>query len=106
MKNENPGPIETCSPSEIRNLLLRILREGKALQLSYDIMKDADLDTLEKENKPILTIYQVRKINGCLNRVPRKFYQHLWMILTRSPGGIHIGKTFIPREPTITYLEK
>ena len=36
MKHENPDPIESCSPSEIRHLLFIVLSESKSLQLSYN----------------------------------------------------------------------
>jgi hypothetical protein len=118
-------PIETCSPSEVRRLLFRVLKESKALQLTYS-SAGVDRKLVKDLESPLLSVFQVssfdlypytrsnprfymfhslpqvRQINGCLNRVPDHFYMDVWRILKRSPGGIRIGQHHLPQEPTLT----
>ena len=49
MKESDPRPIECCSPSEIRRLLFRVLKETRALQLTYKNMDRRTLDSLEED---------------------------------------------------------
>ncbi len=49
MKEGDPRPIETCSPSEVRRLLFRVLKETKALQLTYRNLDKRVLENLEEE---------------------------------------------------------
>lgn len=107
MKEEDPGPLEECSPSEIRRLLFRVLKESRALQLAYRALSKRELAGIEgrpssSSSQPPLTIFQVRQINGCMNRVPDHFYPDVWHILQRTPGGIRLGKHLLPQEPTLT----
>jgi len=53
------GAIETCSPSEVRRLLYRVLKESKALQLTYSAT-GVDRKAVEELESPLLTVYQVR----------------------------------------------
>ena len=106
-------PIESCSPSEVRRLLFRVLRETKALQLTYrDLDSKRVLESVEEADQDggrqrLLSIAQVRLINGCLHRVPLHFYDDVWHILERSPGGIKVGRRHhITREPTLTKLTR
>ena len=49
MKHENPDPIESCSPSEIRHLLFIVLSESKSLQLSYNSREKEALNAKSEE---------------------------------------------------------
>ncbi|CAI2738663.1 unnamed protein product, partial [Dicrocoelium dendriticum] len=42
------------------------------------------------------TLFQ-RQLNGCLGRVPPKFYQSLYLILERSPHGVLIWNKLLPQ---------
>lgn len=53
-----------------------------------------------------LTVFQVRQINGCLTRVPERFYVNVWLSLSRSSSGFLIGKTLVPKEPTLTQMTR
>lgn len=53
-----------------------------------------------------MTIFQIRQINGCLTRVPERFYSNLWDVLSRSPGGFIIGHVLIPQQPTLTNMKR
>ncbi len=59
---------------------------------------------LSLASHPRLTIYQVRQLNGSLHRVPPNFYEDMWHVLCRTPGGIRIGRDFLPQQPTITNM--
>ena len=101
MKQDDPKPLESCSPSEIRHLLHKVLRESKTLQLSYaDDVDEDDVDNVD------LSVAQVRILNGCLTRVPEKFYPDLWMVLSRSPNGIWIDKQHLPHQPPLTEMTR
>ena len=49
-------------------------------------------------------IAEQRRIDGCLNRNPFKFYDKVWAILERCPEGIQLSKFKIPQEPTVSAM--
>lgn len=75
------NPIESSSPSEVRRRLQRIL------SLNQD-----------EEAKSALAVFKRRQIEGCLCRVPRNFYERVWHILKRTPGGITIAGNLLPKD--------
>ncbi|KAJ1922014.1 hypothetical protein H4219_000361 [Mycoemilia scoparia] len=42
-----------------------------------------------------------RKNDGALNRVPPKFYPHVWTLLERSGHGINLGNALLPADPLV-----
>ena len=68
-------------------------------------------DTLQMEqpktkSKTNLKVYDVRKLSGCLLRVPENFYSTIWYILTKVKGGIQIQDQHMPQLPTITHMAR
>jgi len=48
-----------------------------------------------------------RKIEGCLCRVPAHFYNQVWEVLVRCPGGIVInGSGELPQQPTVSSMTR
>merc|ERR1719270_555752 len=121
----DPQPIHTCSPHSVRKLVYTVLSESRAIDLDFKPLfnesqqnQDAELKkndelfdslqlekpTNEKSRKSNLTVYDVRKLSGCLLRVPQNFYTTIWHILTKVKGGIQIKDQHMPQEPTITHM--
>ncbi|UJR13940.1 hypothetical protein I4U23_000943 [Adineta vaga] len=46
--------------------------------------------------------FQKRQLDGALSRVPVHFYEHVWSILERTPGGIKLCGIFLPQQPTLS----
>ncbi|XP_017891139.1 probable phosphorylase b kinase regulatory subunit beta isoform X2 [Ceratina calcarata] len=85
---KNPKPIEDYSPFEIRRFLIKVLT-----------VKD-----WAKDEK--LTVLGRRKIEGCLCRVPAHFYNHVWEVLMRCPGGISVSGQQLPQQPTLSNMTR
>jgi len=47
---------------------------------------------------------QKRKLEGCLCRVPSRFYNQVWDILRRTPKGILVRNQVLPQQPTINNM--
>ncbi|CAF3455327.1 unnamed protein product, partial [Rotaria sp. Silwood2] len=43
-----------------------------------------------------------RQLDGALCRVPSDFFEHVWSILERTPGGIKLCGVFLPQQPTLS----
>ncbi|XP_053979168.1 probable phosphorylase b kinase regulatory subunit beta isoform X1 [Hylaeus volcanicus] len=80
---KNSKPIEDYSPYEIRQFLIKVLT-----------VKDW-------AKSECLTVLGRRKIEGCLCRVPAHFYNHVWEVLIRCPGGISVNGQELPQQPTL-----
>ncbi|CAK9796068.1 Probable phosphorylase b kinase regulatory subunit beta [Anthophora quadrimaculata] len=85
---KNFKPIENYSPYEIRRFLIKVLT-----------VKDWAND--EK-----LTVLGRRKIEGCLCRVPAHFYNHVWEVLMRCPGGLCVNGQELPQQPTLSNMTR
>ncbi|GFN77190.1 phosphorylase b kinase regulatory subunit beta, partial [Plakobranchus ocellatus] len=46
------------------------------------------------------TPFQKRQLDGALNRVPKDFYDKVWEILEKTPGGIKVAGFLLPQQPT------
>jgi phosphorylase kinase alpha/beta subunit len=46
------------------------------------------------------TPFQKRQLDGALNRVPKDFYDRVWKILEKTPGGIKVSGYQLPQQPT------
>jgi phosphorylase kinase alpha/beta subunit len=51
-----------------------------------------------------LTPYKRRQIEGCLARVPEGFYQKVWNVLKKTPGGIVVQSHMLAQEPTLSHM--
>ncbi|XP_014207040.1 probable phosphorylase b kinase regulatory subunit beta isoform X2 [Copidosoma floridanum] len=81
-------PLENYSPYEIRQVLIKVLTVK---------------DWAAEEN---LSILGRRKIEGCLCRVPAHFYNQVWEVLERCPGGICVNGREIPQQPTLSNMTR
>jgi len=53
-----------------------------------------------------LTVLGCRKIEGCLCRVPAHFYNQVWEVLVRCPGGIVVNGRELPQQPTVSSMTR
>ncbi|KAH0952753.1 hypothetical protein HN011_010888 [Eciton burchellii] len=81
-------PIEDYSPYEVRQFLIKILTVK---------------EWAHAEN---LTVLGCRKIEGCLCRVPAHFYNQVWEVLVRCPGGIVVNGRELPQQPTVSSMTR
>ncbi len=79
-KKEKETSLEALAPSQVRRLL-------------YRVMTDTDLQPRES-----------RQIEGSLCRVPRDFYDRVWDVLGRTPGGVTVVGQHMASGPTITQM--
>ncbi|KAK6186118.1 hypothetical protein SNE40_008216 [Patella caerulea] len=80
-ESDNNVDIHALSPHSIKKLLLNIL-------------------TINVEEADYRTPLQKRQLDGALNRVPKDFYECVWQILERTPGGIKVAGYLLPQQPT------
>ncbi|XP_057325628.1 probable phosphorylase b kinase regulatory subunit beta isoform X1 [Microplitis mediator] len=80
--------IENYSPYEIRQILIKVLTVR---------------DWATAEN---LTVIMRRKIEGSLCRVPAHFYNQVWEVLIRCPGGIRVNGQELPQQPTLSVMTR
>ena len=104
----DPEPIHCCSPHTVRKLLSTVLSETRAIDLNFK-RQQKSLEGDHRESSPInsaakLTVYDVRKLNGCLLRVPDNFYVDVWHILSKVQGGLLLAGHHLPQQPTISNL--
>uniref|UniRef100_A0A0C9RTQ7 Phosphorylase b kinase regulatory subunit n=2 Tax=Fopius arisanus TaxID=64838 RepID=A0A0C9RTQ7_9HYME len=85
---KNPKPIENYSPYEIRRILIKVLTVK---------------DWASREH---LTVISRRKIEGSLCRVPPHFYNQVWEVLMRCPGGIRVNGKELPQQPTLSNMTR
>lgn len=117
VKEDNPEPIEKSSPSDIRRLLFRLLRETKALQLSYNHVDESAMDNLDEEY--VGNVQSIRAAVANLRRQTHRMFQisrrHLFVdcrtcflpaIATRSActrfGRLMVVCTVYPKTSTAT----
>ncbi|XP_030749820.1 probable phosphorylase b kinase regulatory subunit beta [Sitophilus oryzae] len=82
--------IEEHSPYEIRQLIFKVL----------------SITECESHNSLKLEPLQKRQLEGCLCRVPHRFYNEVWDVLLRTPKGVVVEGNIIPREPTMSNMTK
>ncbi|KAG5344136.1 KPBB kinase, partial [Acromyrmex charruanus] len=85
---KNTKPIENYSPYEVRQFLIKVLTVK---------------EWAHKEN---LTVLGRRKIEGCLCRVPAHFYNQVWEVLMRCPGGIVVNGRELPQQTTLSSMTR
>ena len=122
---QNPDPIDSCGPHTIRKLVYDVLSESRAINFNSTAEKIDKPDEIgeiitttgddandDEKNKSIssfnmgLNVYNVRKISGCLLRVPDNFYVDIWHILARTKGGIYVLDHHLPQQPTISKMTR
>ena len=123
---QNPDPIDSCGPHTIRKLVYDVLSESRAINFNSTAEKidkpdeigeiitttTGDASNDDEKNKSIssfnmgLNVYNVRKISGCLLRVPDNFYVDIWHILARTKGGIYVLDHHLPQQPTISKMTR
>ena len=123
---QNPDPIHSCSPHTIRKLVHSVLSESRAINFnsadqkiskpggaSADINITIGVDNNDEKNISLscfgssgLNVYNVRKISGCLLRVPDNFYVDIWHILAKTKGGIYVLNHHLPQQPTISKMTR
>uniref|UniRef100_A0A0N5AQ64 Phosphorylase b kinase regulatory subunit n=1 Tax=Syphacia muris TaxID=451379 RepID=A0A0N5AQ64_9BILA len=74
--------------------------------LAPTVIKDVVSALITRKNWHLLTPLQSRRLNGSLNRVPSNFYDSVWKILERTPGGIVIAGKHLPQQPTLNDMTK
>jgi phosphorylase kinase alpha/beta subunit len=79
--------LHTLSPSNIRKLLLRVVKRENSSQRYYSQDR---------------TMIWNRQLDGALNRVPLDFYDRVWHILERTPAGIKVAGYHLPQQPTLS----
>lgn len=77
----HPVDIHVLSPHQIKEMLYSILTRNTV---------EADLRTP----------FRKRQLDGALNRVPKDFYDRVWEILEKTPGGIKVAGYLLPQQPT------
>ncbi|GAB1864735.1 Phosphorylase b kinase regulatory subunit [Camponotus japonicus] len=85
---KNAKPIENYSPYEVRQFLIKVLTVK---------------EWAHTEN---LSVIGHRKIEGCLCRVPTHFYNQVWEVLMRCPGGILVNGRELPQQPTVSSMTR
>ncbi|GFR83463.1 phosphorylase b kinase regulatory subunit beta [Elysia marginata] len=85
-----------CLPFDVCQAVLQqeiILSIGKLIATSPELF-----DGILKIR--IGTPFQKRQLDGALNRVPKDFYDKVWEILEKTPGGIKVAGFLLPQQPT------
>lgn len=80
--------IENLSPFQIRQLLTSVLTVSQWTT-------DDKLNTLRR-----------RQLEGCLCRVPNKFYNLVWDVLDRCPSGIQVQGHHLAAVPTLSNMSR
>ncbi|CAF4668611.1 unnamed protein product [Rotaria sp. Silwood1] len=87
---EDAVTLNTLSPNEVKQLLYFVL----TTDLQQASIQGADIE----QNSS----FQKRQLDGALCRVPTDFFEHVWSILERTPGGIKLCGVFLPQQPTLS----
>lgn len=124
MTEDDPEPLECCSPHALRQLVHTVMSESRAINLNFDWTPNNGEKSKQQEEvgtgggggNPCtsketrlssgkkLSVYDVRQLSGCLVRVPDNFYSNIWHILKKTEGGIHIQDKHLPQEPTCSKM--
>ncbi|XP_064467094.1 probable phosphorylase b kinase regulatory subunit beta isoform X3 [Ornithodoros turicata] len=83
--DNNPPPLESLSPNELRKVVHSVF-------------------TLRDDPHIVMSQYRRRQIEGALCRVPKDFFDRVWDVMTRMPGGIVVMGHHLPQQPTLSDL--
>lgn len=86
-QEEEQVSISSLSPYQLKQLLLSIL-----------VQKPEEYD--------YRTPIQRRQLDGALSRVPKDFYERVWEILERTPGGIKVAGYLLPQVGSLSTNRK
>ncbi|CAF0750479.1 unnamed protein product [Rotaria sordida] len=87
---EDAMTLNTLSPNEIKQLLY------------YALTSDLQQAPIQASDTEQNSSFQKRQMDGALCRVPADFFEHVWSILERTPGGIKLCGAFLPQQPTLS----
>nr|CAD7596405.1 unnamed protein product [Timema genevievae] len=94
--------LENHSPYEVRQLLHKVMSVREwAIQEKY-LFSDLYQQACWQQGR--LTPLQRRQLEGCLCRVPTRFYNQVWDILTHTPLGIKVQGFHLPQQPTLSNM--
>ncbi|CAF0813582.1 unnamed protein product [Adineta steineri] len=88
---EDPATLNTLSPNEIKQLVFYVLTSD-----SQQATPPTAGDVEQRSS------FQKRQMDGALCRVPADFFEHVWSILERTPGGIKLCDALLPQQPTLS----
>ncbi|KAK4321576.1 hypothetical protein Pmani_007646 [Petrolisthes manimaculis] len=83
---QGTGTVEALAPNEVRRLLVKVL----------------SLDEWAQQER--LTQQQIRVIDGCLGRTPKRFYEKVFNILRKTSEGLRLCDQLLPQQPTIAEM--
>lgn len=86
---DKPPSLESLSPSEVRKVLQKVLSLSDSATSQFN-----------------MTVHQRRQIEGALSRVPKNFYDRVWEIMSKTPGGIVVAGQHLPQQPTLTDMTR
>ena len=92
-------PIINLPPSQIFHLLEQVL----ARKVIYRPRKRSKV--VPGSTKTRLSRRQINALDGCVLRVPDKFYPRAYEILKRCPGGLIFHKKHLPQQTTLKMME-
>ncbi|XP_069171348.1 probable phosphorylase b kinase regulatory subunit beta isoform X2 [Procambarus clarkii] len=78
--------VESLAPNEVRRLVVKVL----------------SLDEWAQKEK--LCPQQIRVIDGCLGRTPKRFYEKVFNILSKTSQGLRLCDQLLPQQPTISEM--
>ncbi|CAF1001658.1 unnamed protein product [Adineta steineri] len=83
---------------------LNILSPNSIKQLlDYVLSTDSQQSTQQGgDSSEQRSAFQKRQMDGAVSRVPTNFYEHVWSILERTPGGIKLCNILLPQQPTLS----
>ena len=88
LERQNEGSkLATLSPYQVKQLMLSILVNKPDYQY--------------ESRTPL----QRRQLDGALSRVPKDFYERVWEILERTPGGIKVAGYLLPQVSSYSGIE-
>ncbi|CAF4180549.1 unnamed protein product, partial [Rotaria sordida] len=82
---EDAVTLNTLPPNEIKQLLY------------YTLTSDIQQAPMQASDVEQNSSFQKRQMDGALCRVPADFFEHVWSILERTPGGIKLCGAFLPQ---------
>ncbi|XP_063877838.1 probable phosphorylase b kinase regulatory subunit beta isoform X5 [Scylla paramamosain] len=126
--------VEGLAPSEVRRLLVKVLsldewaQQEKQAKMSCGCLWGSEglrgqcqsptqrfpnnqakwgssmTTALHRRREVRLTPQQIRVIDGCLGRTPKRFYEKVFNILRKTPLGVRLCDQLLPQHPTISEM--
>uniref|UniRef100_A0AC34QWD7 Phosphorylase b kinase regulatory subunit n=1 Tax=Panagrolaimus sp. JU765 TaxID=591449 RepID=A0AC34QWD7_9BILA len=95
--------LECSCPNAVAKQL-GILRDASVYDLPPTLVRDVLRALLLKKNWHLLTVLQIKRLNGALNRVPTNLYDRVWKVLERTNEAIIIANQRLPKYPTLKIM--